>query len=121
MLFQHEGDLTSSSSSGVSTAARRVSRSLIITPTRLLLCDENLALKNVSLTLIDELPLKDIIHLKYAAEKPCSLAIIFKASRMFSKKQSWELTTETANAMTKLVKSLQETCGLVGNTIKVVW
>jgi hypothetical protein len=90
-------------------------RTVILTPSLLLLIEEDLRCKDVRISLIDHAAARDVSKI-ILEENPCMITIVFKASsKMFAVQRKWRLVTAYPNAVTRLQEECRRLCAAHGN------
>ena len=90
------------------TPGYSVPRTLILTPKRLLLCDENLSNENVEIKLLDSVLLKDIFKIR-PEDDPLKLTLIMKPqSKVSLVKRKWRLLGDSALIIVKIMDELRK-------------
>lgn len=91
-----------------------VPRTIIITPTFFLLCEENLASIDVQLKLIDHVAIKDVRTIR-SEDDPLELTILIKpSSRLKLKDRRWRLRSDTRAAMSRVRDECRKACADLG-------
>ena len=94
---------------GVSAA-----RSVVLTPSLLLLCEEDLSSVDVHLKILDTAFLKDVWKITPEAN-PLQLTFIFKPTSVFATRRKWRLRADSRQAMAKLEEECRRVCTEANN------
>jgi hypothetical protein len=89
-------------------------RTIILTPSVLLLCDEDLCNEEVSVKIIDRVEVKNIWRMRQdnIDKDPLYFTITFKSTSLFAKSKKWSLKAESKQAIARL----QEECKRIHTT-----
>ena len=126
MLFQINANNTSMTNDNVDSGLR-LSRSIILTPNYMLLCDEDLSTDKVQLKVIDQTTYTDIVLIR-PEENPLHITIVMKQPQVKKKtrigsvfagsgtKRQWKLSTSNRGITEKLTQECRRLCKSKGNT-----
>lgn len=89
-------------------------RTVILTPSLLLLCEERLDVPNVVVRVLDVATFREISKIQ-SEEEPNYLTLVFKPSNLFSTKRKWRLKGDTKAAMQRLNDECRRACNEHGN------
>ncbi len=92
-------------------------RSVVITPSIIMLCYEELNSKDVELLLLDSSPFKSITGLKIDKSNPCMMSVYLRDSGLFSQTRKWRFYLNNRNLINKLYEMIKSSCARVGNNL----
>lgn len=87
----------------------KAARSIILTRTHLLLCDEDLLeARDVKITVLESYTRKELNKAYIEEESPLFITLVFKPSSVFSASKKWRLFIESRDAAAKLLTHCQD-------------
>lgn len=84
-------------------------RTVILTPSLLLLCEEQLNSASVDMIIIDQSAAKEVYKVQLE-DDPLLLTIIFKPTKMFASRRKWRLKTDNKGAVSRLQEECRRIC-----------
>ncbi len=94
-----------------------IQRSLIMTPSVVILAFENLHSLDVDITVLDQISFKQITELYVEKQNPFMFTFVIKDQRIFSKSRKWRLYLENRYLISKLLDTIKVYCAEVGNNL----